>query len=103
MKQIRATTMSPGNFARLLTLVGLICSELVLIDNCFAQQSQKDSAAPSFWIAFERVDTPEMSLAAFPYVDIFVMDQDGHHVRRLTSDHRSPTPPGRPEGTKSHS
>lgn len=54
----------------------------------------------TFWIAFDRVDTSEFGAASFPHVDLFLMDIDGRHTRRLTSDHRSHSPSWSPDGSK---
>lgn len=65
---------------------------LVCAGYCEAQKSSNTATQQTFWIVFERVDTPELSLAYFPSVDIFIMNQNGHQTRRLTSNHRSHSP-----------
>jgi dipeptidyl aminopeptidase/acylaminoacyl peptidase len=76
----------------------LIFSVLTLAGYCMAQEQPSNRPESAFWIAFEKIDTPELSYAAFPYVDIFLMDGTGHHVRRLTTDHRSHNPAWSPTG-----
>lgn len=71
---------------------------LIFAGRCGAQQHPKNASTSIFWIVFESIDTPELSLATFPYVDIFLMDQNGRHTRRLTSDHRSHSPSWSPDG-----
>jgi Tol biopolymer transport system component len=60
----------------------------------------KETSRPTFRIVFERIDTPQMGFASYPYVDIFVMDQDGRNTKRLTSDHGSHSPSWSPDGSQ---
>jgi hypothetical protein len=80
-----------------LRLVGMIVVGLLAACVCESQKPPKTNSQPVFWIVFERNDTPDLSLASFPYVDIFVMDQYGRHARRITSDHRSHSPSWSPD------
>jgi Tol biopolymer transport system component len=68
---------------------------LILASCCIAQ---RNAPAPVFWIAFDRINSPEIRFASFPYVDVFLMDQTGHHSHALTSDHRSHNPSWSPDG-----
>jgi hypothetical protein len=72
-----------------------IAVNLILASCCMAQG---DAAAPVFWIAFDRVSMPEFSSNNFPHIDVFLMDQNGHHVHAVTSDHRSHNPTWSPSG-----
>lgn len=63
-----------------------------------AQKSPKPAPQPTFWIVFERLDVPMFSLEHFPSIDIFLMDQNGSHTKRLTSNHRSHNPSWSPDG-----
>lgn len=65
-----------------------------------AGKPPKETSKPAYWIVFERIDTPEMGFADYPYVDIFVMDQNGRQTKRLTSDHLSHSPAWSPDGSK---
>jgi dipeptidyl aminopeptidase/acylaminoacyl peptidase len=56
------------------------------------QSQKRKPEQPTFWVVFDRVETPEYSFASFPYIDIYLMDQNGRHMRRLTSDHLSHSP-----------
>ena len=98
MQPPRPASLLLRTFRCWLKVLILIFVGLELTTACFAQQSDKDGPAPTYWIVFDRVDTPEISFAAFPYIDIFVMDENGQHVRRLTSDHRSHNPAWSPDG-----
>jgi len=73
-------------------------SELFLNSRCIAQKPFTRIPATTFWIVFEKNDTPDLSLASFPYLDVFVMDQNGHQIRRISSDHRSHNPSWSPDG-----
>ena len=59
---------------------------------------QKATSQPTHQIVFERISSPQPGFGSFPKVDIFVMDQNGRHTKRLTNDHRSHAPAWSPDG-----
>ncbi len=69
--------------------LGFVCAEY-----CVAQQLAKKPPAQEFWIVF---DAMAQRGPCYPH-DVYVMDQKGEHVKRLTSDHRSHNPSWSPDG-----
>ena len=71
-------------------LVGLLC-----LGTCIAQTETKKAVLnQQSWIAFE---LSPRSASGFPR-DIYLMDQNGKHLKRLTTDHRSHSPSWSPDG-----
>jgi len=82
-------------FVEPLTLITLV---LNLASQCGAQQARQNPSGPIFWIVYERIDTPALASTRFPYVDIFLMDENGRQAKSLTSNHRSHNPTWSPDG-----
>lgn len=73
---------------------------LIFANFCEGQQPPKPTSKPTFWIVFDY--NPEFSLATVHQLetDVYLMDQYGEHVKRLTSDHRSHHPSWSPQGNQ---
>ena len=69
---------------------------LVSAEYCGAQQLAKKPPEPEFWIVFDAMAQRD---PCYPH-DIYVMDQKGERVKRLTSDHRSHNPSWSPDGRR---
>ena len=74
--------------------IGLFCTAWGI-----PQRVPAKAQRPTFWIAYDRIDTSEYGMTNFPHTDIFVMDINGRHSRRLTSNHRGHNPSWSPNGS----
>jgi len=71
---------------------------LFLAGYAFPQKPPPTRGSTAYWIAFDCISTSGFTGKSFPNRDICLMDQNGRHVRRLTSDHRSPNASWSPDG-----
>ena len=69
------------------------CLTLLPVGYAFPQKSPAQ-VSTTFWIAFDCISAGK----SFPNRDICLMDQNGKHVRRLTSDHLSHNASWSPDG-----
>jgi Tol biopolymer transport system component len=74
-----------------ISLFGLLCGRF-----SGAQGSARPSAKPVYWIAFDDVSLSDFK--SFPLHDIYLMDENGKHTKRLSKDHRSHNPSWSPDG-----
>jgi len=71
--------------------LGFVCAGY-----CQAQKPTNEPPKPSFRIAFDAASGRDSCFA----LDIYVMDQNGEHIKRLTYDHRSHNPSWSPDGRR---
>jgi len=85
--------LTPGQTLKLFAVLflGLLCA-----GHSGAQKPTKKPPEQAFWIVF---DAESGGDSCSPR-DIYVMDQKGEHVKRLTSNHRSHNPSWSPDGLR---
>ncbi len=88
-------TVSPVGFSKKCAAVFIF--GLLWISNCLAQGTSKKTPQQEYWIAFDRVGAGS-GLKHDVDLDVYVVDADGKHTKRLTSDHQSHNPSWSPDG-----
>lgn len=77
---------------------GLVVCFLLAADVSAGAQHSKKHSKSRFQIVFDNRVNPMQPKQRLQDIDVYVMDQYGEHVRRLTSNHKSHSPAWSPDG-----